>query len=166
MSVSEHLAELGIDLPPVAKPLADYVPATVSGGQVRSSGQLPLVDGELMTTGKVGAGVIPDTAKASARTAALNALAAAASAAGGVDKISKVVHVTVFVASDPSFTDQPEVADGASELFGEVFGLAGAHSRSAVGVAVLPLDSPVEVEAVFQLKPVETGDVVVASNAV
>ena len=164
MSVSEHLAELGIDLPPVAKPLADYVPATVSGGQVRSSGQLPLVDGELTTTGKVGAGVIPDTAKASARTAALNALAAAASAA--VDKISKVVHVTVFVASDPSFTDQPEVADGASELFGEVFGLAGAHSRSAVGVAVLPLDSPVEVEAVFQLKPVETGDVVVASNAV
>ena len=143
MSVSEHLAELGIDLPPVAKPLADYVPATVSGGQVRSSGQLPLVDGELTTTGKVGAGVIPDTAKASARTAALNALAAAASAAGGVDKISKVVHVTVFVASDPSFTDQPEVA-----------------------VAVLPLDSPVEVEAVFQLKPVETGDVVVASNAV
>jgi len=86
MSVSEHLAELGIDLPPVAKPLADYVPATVSGGQVRSSGQLPLVDGELTTTGKVGAGVIPDTAKASARTAALNALAAAASAAGGVDQ--------------------------------------------------------------------------------
>ena len=164
MSVSEHLAELGIDLPPVAKPLADYVPATVSGGQVRSSGQLPLVDGELTTTGKVGAGVIPDTAKASARTAALNALAAAASAAGGVDKISKVVHVTVFVASDPSFTDQPEVADGASELFGEVFG--SPHARSAVGVAVLPLDSPVEVEAVFQLKPVETGDVVVASNAV
>ncbi len=141
-----RLAELGLTLPPVAAPLAAYVPATVSSGHVFTSGQLPTVAGELVARGKVGVDVTPEDATAAARVAALNALAAAASVTGGLDQIGRVVKVTVFVAGSPDFTGQPAVANGASELLGQVFGDAGQHVRSAVGVASLPLDAPVEVE--------------------
>ncbi|GAA4890735.1 RidA family protein [Tessaracoccus lubricantis] len=151
MPVSDRLAELGIDLPPVAAPVAAYVPATRVGNQVWTSGQLPFVDGELTAVGKVGAAVSQDDAVAAARTAALNAVAAAAEVAGGVDNIRRVLKVVVFVASEPGFTAQPAVANGASNLLGEVFGDAGVHVRSAVGVAVLPLDSAVEVELVVEV---------------
>lgn len=154
MSVSERLAELGIDLPPVVPPVAAYVPATVHGGLVYTAGQLPMVSGALPATGKVGDGhgLVPASdAKDYARQCALNAIAAAAAAAGGVDRLARVVKVTGFVASVPEFTGQPVVINGASELLGEVFGEAGIHARSAVGVSVLPLDSPVEVEVVFAL---------------
>ncbi|WP_097677358.1 RidA family protein [Nigerium massiliense] len=146
MRPSARLEELGLTLPPVAAPLAAYVPATESCGQIITSGQLPSVDGKPVATGKVGAGVDPDQAAECARVAVLNALAAAASLAGGLDAIRRVVKVVVYVASDPSFTGQPAVANGASELLGQVFADAGAHVRSAVGVTVLPLDVPVEVE--------------------
>lgn len=141
-----RLAALGLELPPVAKPVAAYVPATASGGWVMTSGQLPTVDGRLMTTGKVGAEVTEAEGVRCAQRAALNALAAAASLTGGLDAIGRIVKVTVFVASAPDYTGQPTVANGASELLGKVFGEAGAHVRSAVGVSVLPLDAPVEVE--------------------
>ena len=152
MSVSQRLAELGIDLPPVVPPVAAYVPATVHGDLVYTSGQLPMVAGALPETGKVGDGhgLVPASdAKAYARTCALNAIAAAAAAVGGVDRITGVVKVTGFVASMPEFTGQPGVVNGASEVLGEIFGEAGRHARSAVGVAALPLDAPVEVEVVF-----------------
>lgn len=154
MAVSERLAELGITLPPVAAPVAAYIPATVHGDLVYTSGQLPMVDGALPTTGKVGEGdgLVPaDVAKDLARRCALNAIAAAADVAGGVDRLGRVVKVTGFVASVPAFTGQPGVINGASEVLGEIFGEAGRHARSAVGVPVLPLDSPVEVEVVFAL---------------
>ena len=151
MTISQRLNELGLDLPPVAAPVAAYVPAKTTGATLRTSGQLPLVDGALPATGKVGASVTPDSAYNYARIAALNALAAAADIAGGLDQISGTEHVTVFIASAPDFTDQPAVANGASDLFGDIFGDAGLHTRSAVGVAVLPLDAPVEVEVVFTL---------------
>ncbi|MDQ7991371.1 MAG: RidA family protein [Propionicimonas sp.] len=147
---SARLAELGIELPPVATPVAAYIPAVLSAGQVFTAGQLPFVAGELPAVGKVGAGVTPELARELARTAALNAVAAAASAVGGVDGIRRVVKVTVYVASDPGFTGQPQVANGASELLQEIFGQRGRHARSAVGVAVLPLDAPVEVELVVE----------------
>ncbi|MCI1675758.1 MAG: RidA family protein [Ancrocorticia sp.] len=146
VSPSERLRELGISLPPVAKPVAAYVPAQRIGTSVRTSGQLPFVDGVLPVTGKVGAGVAPEVAYEQARVAALNAIAAAAGAAGGIDAIRRIAHVTVFVASSPDFTGQPQVANGASDVLQQVFGDDGVHTRSAVGVAVLPLDSPVEVE--------------------
>ena len=150
MSVSARLAELGIDLPTVAAPVASYIPAKIHGDLVWTSGQLPFVDGELDQTGKVGHGSVdPADAQAAARTCALNALAAAADAVGGVDRITGVFKVTGFVASEPSFTGQPGVINGASGVLGEIFGDAGAHSRSAVGVAALPLDAPVEVEVAF-----------------
>ena len=151
MHASERLAELGIDLPAVAAPVAAYVPATRAGVQILSSGQLPFVDGALSVTGKVGAEVSAEEAASAARVAALNAVAAAADVAGGVDLIRRVVKVVVFVASDPTFSGQPAVANGASLLLGEIFGEAGVHVRSAVGVAVLPLDSPVEVELVVEV---------------
>lgn len=151
MHASERLAELGIDLPAVAAPVAAYVPATRAGDQILTSGQLPFVDGALSVTGKVGAEVSPEEAASAARTAALNAVAAAADVAGGVDLIRRVVKVVVFVASDPAFSGQPAVANGASLLLGEIFGEAGVHVRSAVGVAILPLDSPVEVELVVEV---------------
>lgn len=150
MSTSQKLDELGIVLPPVATPLAAYTPAAKVGNQVWTSGQLPLVDGKLELTGKVGDGVTPEMAKAQARIAALNALAAAAQVAGGVDAITRICKITVFVASAPDFTGQPGVANGASELFGEVFGEQGVHVRSAVGVASLPIDACVEVELVCE----------------
>lgn len=151
MTLSARLAELGIDLPAVAAPVAAYVPAVVHGGLVYTSGQLPFTDGALPATGKVGAEVDADDAKAYARTCALNALAAAADAAGGVDRIAGVLRVGGFVASVPAFTGQPGVINGASEVLGEIFGDAGRHARAAVGVPVLPLDSPVEVEVTFLL---------------
>ncbi len=153
-TVSERLAELGIELPPVAEPVAAYVPAVVHGGLVYTSGQLPSVDGALPRPGKVGDGpgfIGIEDAAAYARVAALNALAAAASAVGGVDRLAWVVKVTGFVASDPAFTGQPGVINGASVVLGQIFGEAGRHARSAVGVAVLPLNAPVEVEVVFAL---------------
>ncbi|MGN6087841.1 MAG: RidA family protein [Actinomycetales bacterium] len=148
---SDRLAALGLELPPVATPVAAYVPAVRQGNLVHTSGQLPMVSGSLAATGKVGAGVSPEEAKGHARTCALNALAAAASVAGGLDAIARVVKVVGFVASAPDFTGQPQVVNGASELLGEVFGEAGQHARSAVGVAVLPLDAPVEVEIVVEV---------------
>lgn len=154
MSVSHRLSELGITLPPVAAPVAAYVPAVRSGNLVWTSGQLPVVDGALLATGKVGIGegfVAPDVAASLARVAALNALAAVAELAGSLDRVRRVVKVVGYVASDPSFTGQPGVVNGASELLGQVFADAGVHARSAVGVAVLPLDAPVEIELVVEL---------------
>nr|WP_281373014.1 RidA family protein [Kineococcus aurantiacus] len=146
------MRELGLTLPEVVPPVASYVPATRDGDLVLTSGQLPFVDGALAVTGKVGAEVDPDTAQQLAATCALNAVAAAAAVAGGVDAIERVVKVVGFVASDPSFTGQPAVVNGASNLLQEVFGDAGVHARSAVGVAVLPLDSPVEVEITVRVR--------------
>jgi enamine deaminase RidA (YjgF/YER057c/UK114 family) len=151
VTATERLAGLGLSLPPVPAPVAAYVPAVRTGNHVYTSGQLPLVDGKLQGTGKVGDGVAPDEAASLARTAALNALAAAASVAGGLDAITRIVKVTCFVASAPSFTGQAQVANGASELLLEVLGDAGRHARSAVGMAVLPLDSPVEVELIAEV---------------
>lgn len=150
MTARARLEELGIELPSVAAPLASYVPATRVGGQVWTSGQLPVVDGELPATGKVGAEVSVERAQELARTAALNALAAI-DAEVGMDNITRVVKVVGFVASDPSFTEQAAVIDGASEFLGEVFAEAGVHARSAVGVAVLPKDSPVEIEVIVEI---------------
>jgi enamine deaminase RidA (YjgF/YER057c/UK114 family) len=147
---SQRLAELGIELPAVAKPVAAYVPALISSGQVVTSGQLPFVDGQLIATGKVGAEVSVETATECARIAALNAVAAAASQTGGVDGIQRVVKLTVFVASDPDFTAQPTVANGASQVLIDIFGPQGQHVRSAVGVAVLPLNTPLELELIVE----------------
>ncbi len=154
MSISARLAELGIDLPEVVPPVAAYVPAKVHGDLVYTAGQLPMVDGALPATGKVGEGeglIDPAGAAGLARRCALNAIAAAAATAGGVDRLAGVLKVTGFVSSIPEFTGQPGVINGASEVLGEIFGDAGRHARSAVGVPVLPLDAPVEVEVVFTL---------------
>jgi enamine deaminase RidA (YjgF/YER057c/UK114 family) len=148
--IAARLAELGLELPAVAKPVAAYIPAVVSGNLVFTSGQLPFVAGALPATGKVGADVSAEDAKGYAATCVLNALAAAESAIGSLDRVTRVVKVVGFVASDPGFTGQPGVINGASELLGEIFGDAGQHARSAVGVAVLPLDSPVEVELILE----------------
>jgi enamine deaminase RidA (YjgF/YER057c/UK114 family) len=147
----DRLAELGLTLPEVVKPVAAYVPAVRSGDLVWTSGQLPFVDGQLAATGKVGADVEPDAAHDLARVCALNALAAIRSEIGALDRVRRVVKVVGFVASDPSFVGQPGVVNGASELLGEVFGEFGRHARSAVGVAALPLDAPVEVEVVVEV---------------
>ncbi|NUS15235.1 MAG: RidA family protein [Streptomyces sp.] len=152
-AVAARLAELGLTLPDVVPPLAAYQPAVQSGTYVFTSGQLPMVDGKLPATGKVGAEVTPEQAKELAAVCALNALAAVKSVAGDLDRIARVVKVVGFVASAPSFTGQPAVVNGASELLGEVLGAAGVHARSAVGVAVLPLDAPVEVELQVELTP-------------
>jgi enamine deaminase RidA (YjgF/YER057c/UK114 family) len=147
----ERLEELGHPLPQVAKPVASYVPAVRSGSLVYTSGQLPMREGELVTTGKVGGGVTPEQAQECARQCVLNALAAIRAEVGDLSAVKRVVKVVAFVASTPDFTGQPGVANGASELLGEVFGEAGRHARSAVGVAVLPLDAPVEVELVVEV---------------
>ncbi|MDN5558936.1 MAG: RidA family protein [Ruaniaceae bacterium] len=149
MSVSQRLADLGIELPAVAAPVAAYVPAVRAGTYVYTSGQLPIAGGELTVTGTVGATVGAAEAAAGARIAALNALAAAASVAGGIDHIARIVKVTVFVASTPDFTGQPGVANGASEVLTEIFGTP--HARSAVGCAALPLGVPVEVEVIAEI---------------
>jgi len=150
---AERLAALGLSLPQVAKPVAAYVPAVRTGNYVYTSGQLPLVDGKLQATGKVGESVSPEDAAGLARVCALNALAAAAEAAGGLDAIARVVKVTGFVASAPTFTGQARVINGASEFLIEVLGESGRHARSAVGMAVLPLDAPVEVEMIVEVSP-------------
>jgi len=150
-SPSARLAELGIELPGVVTPLAAYVPAVRTGNLVYTSGQLPMVAGELLRSGKVGATVSAEDAKALARVCALNALAAV-HALVGIDSVSRVVKVVGFVASAAGFTGQPAVVNGASQLFGDVFGEAGAHARSAVGVSELPLDAPVEVELIVEVQ--------------
>ncbi|MBM0124465.1 RidA family protein [Pimelobacter simplex] len=146
----ERLAELGLTIPDVVPPVAAYVPATRSGNHVYTAGQLPMRDGALMATGKVGDTVTPEEAYACARQCAVNAIAAIRSVAGDLANV-RIVKVVAFVASTPDFTGQPGVANGASELFGDVFGDAGIHARSAVGVPVLPLDSPVEVEVIAEI---------------
>jgi enamine deaminase RidA (YjgF/YER057c/UK114 family) len=150
MSAEDRLAELGLSVPEVAKPVAAYIPAVRSGTHVYTSGQLPMRSGELITTGKVGGEVTADEAVECARQCALNALAAIR-AEVPLDQVSRVVKIVVFVASTPDFTGQPGVANGVSELVGHVFGDAGRHARSAVGVPVLPLDAPVEVEMIVEV---------------
>jgi enamine deaminase RidA (YjgF/YER057c/UK114 family) len=150
-SPETRLAELGLSLPAVATPVAVYVPAVRTGDHVYTSGQLPMVDGSLAATGKVGAEIDAEQAKELARTCALNALAAVKAEIGDLANVRRVVKVVGFVASAPDFTGQPGVVNGASELLGEVFGDRGVHARSAVGVAVLPLDAPVEVELVVEV---------------
>ena len=151
MSPEERLAELGLAVPDVAAPVAAYVPAVRSGNQVFTSGQLPMRDGQLMATGKVGGEVTQEEAVECARQCALNALAAIRAEIGELGAVKRVVKVVAFVASTPDFTAQPLVANGVSELLGEVFGDVGRHARSAVGVPVLPLDAPVEVELLVEV---------------
>ncbi len=150
-SPEARLAALGLTLPEAAAPLAAYVPAVRTGRYVYTAGQLPMADGKLLRTGQVGAQVSPAEAAALARTCALNALAAVASVTGGLSAVTRIVKVTGFVASDPSFTGQAQVVNGASELLLEVFGEAGRHARSAVGMAVLPLGAPVEIELIAEV---------------
>jgi len=147
----ERLAALGLVVPDVVIPVAAYVPAVRTGSYVYTAGQLPVRDGELMRTGKVGSEVGVDEANECARQCALNALAAVRSQVGDLSAVTRVVKVVGFVASAPSFTGQPQVVNGASELLGQVFGDSGQHARSAVGVAVLPLDAPVEVEMIVEV---------------
>lgn len=151
MTVSERLAELGIVIPEVVPPVAAYVPAVVTGRYVYTSGQLPMKDGAMIATGLVGAAVDPDTARECARACAINAIAAVQSVIGNLDRVTRVVKVVGFVASAPGFTGQPAVINGASETLLEIFGDAGRHARSAVGVAALPLDAPVEVEVIVEV---------------
>ena len=151
---SQRLTDLGLSLPPVPTPVAAYVPAVRVGDLIYSAGQLPTVDGRLIATGKVGAELGVEEAAGCARVAALNAVAAVAAEAGGVDAVLQVIKVLVFVSSEPHFTGQPQVGNGASQLLGEIFGDSGRHARSAVGVAVLPLDAPVEVELIVRAEPV------------
>ena len=154
-NIDARLAELGIDIPDLVPPVAAYTPAVIHGDLVFTSGQLPMVSGALPATGKVGEGhgLIPASdANEYARICALNALAAVKSVLGDLNRVTRVVKVVGFVSSDPAFTGQPGVINGASEVLGEIFGDAGVHSRSAVGVAVLPLDAPVEVEIIVSFK--------------
>lgn len=150
-AVEERLADLGLTVPPVAAPVAAYVPAVRTGNHVYTSGQLPMRDGQMMNTGKVGGEVSAEEAAACAQQSALNAIAAVKAEIGDLDAVKRIVKVVVFVASTPDFTGQSLVGNGASELFGAAFGDAGKHARSAVGVPVLPLDSPVEVEIIVEV---------------
>jgi enamine deaminase RidA (YjgF/YER057c/UK114 family) len=149
-ALDDRLTELGITIPSVAAPAGAYVSAIITGNLVFTAGQLPFVAGELPASGKVGAAVSAEQAKELAALCVLNGLAAAKGVLGSLDRITRVIKVVGFVASDPSFTGQPGVINGASELLGQIFGEAGAHARSAIGVAVLPLDSPVEVELILE----------------
>jgi len=154
-AVDERLASLGLTVPEVAPPVAAYLPAVLDGSRVYVSGQVPVVDGALLESGHVGEGpglVSPERAKELAAVCALNAIAAVKSVVGDLDRVERVVKVVGFVASDPSFTGQPGVVNGASELFAAVFGEAGKHARSAVGVAALPLGAPVEVEVIVHVR--------------
>jgi len=154
-AVEERLSALGLSVPEVVPPVAAYVPAVLAGSRVFVSGQVSMVDGAMPRTGKVGDGpglVPPEQAAELARICALNAIAAVKSVVGDLDRVERVVKVVGFVASDPSFTGQPGVVNGASELFGAVFGEAGVHARSAVGVAALPLDAPVEIEVIVHVR--------------
>ena len=147
----QRITDLGLTLPAVVPPVAAYVPAIRTGNYIHTSGQLPMIDGKLPATGKVGAEVTAEEAKDLARQCALNALAAVKAELGDLSLVRRVVKVVGFVASASDFTGQPGVINGASELLGEVFGEAGRHARSAVGVAVLPLDAPVEVEIMVEV---------------
>lgn len=149
----ERLADLGLAVPEVTAPVAAYVPAVRTGNYVFTSGQLPLRDGRLLSTGKVGGEVSAEEATECAQQCALNAIAAVRSQIGDLSRVVRVVKAVAFIASTPDFTGQPQVANGASELFGAVFGDAGQHARSAVGVPVLPLDAPVEIELVVEVAP-------------
>jgi enamine deaminase RidA (YjgF/YER057c/UK114 family) len=158
MTPGERLLEMGIELPDLPRPLGSYLPCVQSGDLLFVSGMLPLRDGKLMAVGKVGADVSPEDARACARQAAVGALAVVAGHLGGTDglaRVARVVQLTAFVASSPEFMAQPSVANGASDLMAEVFGERGRHARAAVGVPVLPLDSPVEIAFVFELTPDE-----------
>jgi enamine deaminase RidA (YjgF/YER057c/UK114 family) len=150
-AVEDRLATIGKHVPDVVPPVATYVPAVRTGQYVYTSGQLPMIDGAMPATGKVGAGVTPEQGKELAAACALNAIAAVKALIGDLDQVVRVVKVVGFVASDPEFTGQPAVVNGASELLGTAFGEAGVHARSAVGVVALPLDAPVEVEIVVEL---------------
>jgi enamine deaminase RidA (YjgF/YER057c/UK114 family) len=150
-AVEDRLAALGLAVPDVAKPVASYVPAVRTGSYIYTSGQVPLRNGELITTGKVGDQVSPELATECAQQCALNAIAAVKAELGDLDQVKRVVKVVCFVASDTGFTGQPQVANGASDLLGKAFGDAGVHARSAVGVPVLPLDAPVEVEIIVEV---------------
>lgn len=152
MGIEQKIAELGLSLPDVAPPAGSYVPAVVNGNLVFTSGQLPLVDGKLMAEGHVGAEVSAEDANSMAARCVLNALAAIKSVIGNLDRVEQVIKVVGFVSSSPDFTAQPAVINGASDLLGQIFGEAGVHARSAVGVAVLPLNAPVEVELIVQFK--------------
>ena len=147
----ERMQELGLELPQVPRPAGSYVPAVRTGNLVFTAGQVSFEDGEIRVTGKVGDAVSPEEAQHAARLCALNALAAAASEAGGLDRISRIIKVVGYVASCPGFNGQPQVVNGASDLLGEIFGENGHHARSAVGVAELPLDVPVEIEMIVEL---------------
>jgi enamine deaminase RidA (YjgF/YER057c/UK114 family) len=149
--IEQKIIELGFSLPETAKPLAAYIPAVQSGNLVFTSGQLPMIEGNLAETGKVGGSVSPELAKDLATVCALNALAAVKTVIGDLDKIKRVVKVVGFVSSVPEFSAQPAVVNGASEFLGAVFGDKGIHARSAVGVAVLPLDAPVEIELIVEV---------------
>jgi enamine deaminase RidA (YjgF/YER057c/UK114 family) len=151
MSANAKIQALGITLPEVAKPAGAYVPAVQSGNLVFTAGQIPLVEGKLIATGKVGKEISVEQARDIARICALNAVAAVKGVIGDLDRVKKVVKVVGFVASAPEFTQQPQVVNGASELLEQIFGEAGIHARSAVGVAVLPLDAPVEVELIVEI---------------
>lgn len=151
MTPSQQLARMKIDLPTVAAPVGSYVPAVRLGSQVLTSGQLPMQAGRLICTGKVGKDVTVEQAAEAAKVAVLNGLAAAAQVAGGIDRIDRVIRLAVFVNSAPGFTDQPKVANGASDFLAEVFGESGRHVRAAVGVAELPLDAAVELELVVEI---------------
>lgn len=149
--IEQRIIDLGYALPETAKPLAAYIPAVQSGNLVFTSGQLPTIDGVLAETGKVGGLVSPERAKELAQVCALNALAAIKTVVGDLDRIKRIVKVVGFVSSMPEFSGQPGVVNGASEFLGEVFGDKGIHARSAVGVAVLPLDAPVEIELIVEI---------------
>ncbi len=151
-AVEDRLAELGLSVPAVATPVAAYVPAVRTGNYIFTSGQLPMRDGQLIATGKVGADVSPEQAVECARQCGLNAIAAVKAEIGDLDQVVRIVKAVVFVASTTDFTAQPAVANGASELFGNAFAEAGQHARSAVGVPVLPLDAPVEVELIVEVE--------------
>lgn len=151
MNASARMAELGIELPQVVAPVASYVPAVQTGNLVYTAGQLPVVHGELIATGRVGSSVDEETAKECARACALNALAAVVSVIGDIDRIRRIVKVVGFVSSEPGYSGQPVVVNGASDVLGEIFGDAGAHARSAVGVSGLPKDAPVEIELIVEV---------------
>jgi enamine deaminase RidA (YjgF/YER057c/UK114 family) len=150
--IDARLSELGITLPGVATPVASYVPAMTTGNLLFTAGQLPFVDGQLVRTGKVGTDISASEAAALARICTLNALAAAKATLGSLDRVTRIVKVNGFVASHPDFIGQPQVLNGASEILGEIFGDLGHHARAAVGVAVLPLDAPVEVELILEFQ--------------
>lgn len=153
MGAEDRLSELGLELPPVAAPLASYVPVVMAGGFAFVSGQVPLSEGRPLWTGKLGADLDVEAGAEAARRCALQALAALRAELGSLDRIRRIVRLSVFVASAEGFTSQPQVANGASDLLSEVFGDAGRHARAAVGVAELPLGAPVEVEVLAEIEP-------------